>query len=342
MLVLQILRLSEFLILYDVQWGDVGVLMASMCLSFQPLVIPTSVVFAAFSVFGRFVSQKEWLGLLSSGIGWRKVLPTMLVFFGIPVSLFCLWVGLEVVPWGSRQAELVREDMFNRKSAASIKTGEFLQLMEHMLFYVDSLDPETQTLYNLFIFDERQPNIPMTITGQKGHLSRSLTQKTMILNVEQGLIHSLPEEDASLRVIKFEDLSIRFELDNKFVIIGAAPASFRLSDLKTELDKLRKENNRTGFTEFALDFHRRFALPFSVFVFVLLAFALSITTQHRTLRIPPLIQSLLLLTIMWLMYISGSSMVFNGWVSPVLALWFPNALFLSVAIVHLTQKINLS
>ena len=337
-LVLQILRLSEFLILYHVDFKDLAILIISMGLSFQPLVIPTAMVFASFSVFGHFVERKEWLSSLTSGIGYRHLLPPVVFFFALPVALACLYISLEAVPWCSRQVELTRERITNKKGLASIKGGAFLALADDVLILVQDMDPSTQELKHIFLYDNREFDYPIAIAAQKGFLSKDFTQQKITLNLSQGGLQSYLPKDDVFRYMDFEKLKVEIRLKDPLTVIGAAPASLRYNDLKKTAQRFRAENNLKAYYEFALDLHRRYALPLSAFIFVILAFAVSISSQKRYIRLSPMVQSLLVLIVMWSLYISGSAMVFNGIIPPWSALWIPNGLFIGVTIQQLATK----
>jgi lipopolysaccharide export system permease protein len=339
LLVLQLLRLSEFLIVYSVSFWDLSKLLFFMSISFLPIVIPTSMVFATFSVMGRFVEKREWLGMLTCGIGYRHLCLAMSLYFALPLSVFCLYLGLDVVPWGSRQVDKTAEAIYNKKSLTSVQQNVFFNLFDEMVMYVGDMDTDKNQMQNIFLYDERDPNVPVTITAQEGEMERNVTDGTIDLNFKRGIVQSHDQSESSLRTMTYKKLKVSAEIAHRSKAIFPLASSLNVTELNNRIRELESEESTPHiYYEFLVDLHRRFALPVAGFVFVLLGFAISLSSQKRYFKLSPMVQSLVVLLVYWSAYIVNNLLTFKGILPAWVGLWATVVLFFIISAQQLYAK----
>ena len=104
----------------------------------------------------------------------------------------------------------------------------------------------------------------------------------------------------------------------------------------TEEEK-RPITDRT-LSNYELEFHKKFSIPFGCLVFIVFAFPVGLLTR-RAGRAVGFGIGLLISTLYWSMLIAGQTMgINNPAVSPALAMWYPNAVVLVLGLVALLWK----
>jgi len=337
-LVLQLIRFTKFLIEFHVSLLDLLSLLGYMCFSFLPVVVPTAMVFSALTVFGRFVEKKEWLGVLTCGIGYRKFLFPVIVYFALPLSLMCLYFGLEVVPWGNQQVKNTVEAIYNKKSLTSIQKKTFLNVFDGVVLFVHDLDTQANVMKKVFLFDERKPNAPLVVTAKTGTLHRDIPKETLELALSEGMIQSHNVSESSLKLMQYKSLNIEAHIG--FKSKGAFPAvmSLRLNELEQKIQEFKEQGKKRSYLEYLIDYHRRFALPAAAFVLVLFGFALPLSSQKRYIRLSPIIQSFVVMLVYWVIYIVNNVLVQQGIFPAWFGLWFSVVVFFALSIQLLISK----
>lgn len=104
------------------------------------------------------------------------------------------------------------------------------------------------------------------------------------------------------------------------------------ADLDASLERLRTEENRIvsdrTLSNYELEFHKKFSIPFACLTFILFAFPVGLLTR-RAGRAVGFGIGLLVSTIYWSLLIAGQTVgINNPDISPALAMWAPNAVIL--------------
>lgn len=104
------------------------------------------------------------------------------------------------------------------------------------------------------------------------------------------------------------------------------------ADLDSALERLRTEENRVvtdrTLSNYELEFHKKFSIPFACLTFILFAFPVGLLTR-RAGRAVGFGIGLLVSTIYWSLLIAGQTIgINNPEISPALAMWAPNAVIL--------------
>ncbi|MFW5684927.1 MAG: LptF/LptG family permease, partial [Spirochaetota bacterium] len=93
-------------------------------------------------------------------------------------------------------------------------------------------------------------------------------------------------------------------------------------------------------SNYELEFHKKFSIPFGCLVFVFFAFPVGLLTR-RAGRAVGFGIGLLVSTLYWSMLIAGQTMgVNNPAVSPALAMWYPNAVVIVMGLAALAWKVR--
>lgn len=251
-------------------------------------------------------------------------LATPAAVLSLIVALISAQTSFEIAPWGNRQFEVLYTRLGNSKAAATIKAGTFSEGFFDLVVYANDVDSEHGRLKDVFIYNERDNENPLTIIAKEGEVIPDAKNPghSTLLRLKNGDIHRKSKTHTK---IKFETYDIQLVDPIRLEEKEKSPQSMTLKDLLQLLKtpNLKVEDRRTFQTEL----HKRWAIAVLCFVFALLGVALGIQTNRRQQKAGGLIMCLGVIILYWVLYIVLEGMARNGQVNPPLAIWTPNVIF---------------
>lgn len=327
MLMFQMIRLSEFVVVHQVALKDVARLFSYMALAFFPIAIPISFLFSVLMGISRANSEGEILALQVNGFSLKQIFLPVLVFSGV-VSLFCLYTSLYTVPQGNRSFELLVTKLTNERAIAALKPGVFSDL-HGLTLYAEEVIPVKNEMKRVFIYDEREEAHPLAISAEAGLLKRQETKGVLTLRLTNGTI-SIDSKplDGIQQKMGFEVYDINLNLDPKGDSWRAySPPSYTYPQLKQRLTEVLPDPPQ--YRQLLVELHKRFSLSFSCLVFAGLGFFIG-TLSQRGIRSTAILLCLAVGLVYWLSYLAANALAAGGWIMPWLGMWLPNIAFAGV------------
>lgn len=330
LLCLQGMRLSEFIVKYDLERGVILRMLFGLGLSFMPLVVPIAILFALLGVFGRMSTDREFVAAQAMGISPTRLLRPGLVF-GVVAGAVTLWVAFSVGPSGNRAFEATIDESFKKKVAASLRSGTFTEGFLDMVLFVDKIDAVTQELDRVFLHDTTNFQEEASISARRGRWIAPRDNDSLgILKLTDGVVVSRDTEREIVRRVKFDEYRIYADFSSAAGRAKESPASM---GWKALMKKRAADPLENRVLPIWIEIAQRFSLAFSCFLFVPLAFALSIDNR-RTAKSRAVMSGLILLFAYWTIYFSimtGLLRTRAPWVlssEPFvwLMMWIPNIL----------------
>jgi lipopolysaccharide export system permease protein len=329
LLMFQAIRLSEFVVLHQVPIATIGELCYNLMLSFIPIAVPVSFLFAVLMGISRANSEGEILALQVNGFRLRQIFFPLGAFSFI-VTGFCVYAALYAVPRGNRAFELLIEKLGNEYVMAQLKPGVFLEGFFGLTLFAEHIVPVKNEMKRVFIYDEREENFPLAITAQAGILKNNPEKGAYTLRLTNGTIHVERKLAEGIQQL------INFDVyDINLVVVERAdngrdwsPQSYTYPQLKRRLRE--SINNPREHRQVQVEIQGRFSLAFSCVVFATLGFFIGILSQ-RGIRSTAIILCIGVAVVYWLAYLAANALALSGWVYPWLGIWMPNFLFLGVS-----------
>lgn len=328
LLMFQALRLTDFVLVHGVGLDVIWNIIVYLSISFLPALLPMSLLFAIIMTYGRLSSDSEIVALKACGLQMGSIL---LPAFGLSViiSIFSAQTSFNLAPWGNRQFELLVTKVGQTKAGVSLKEGTFSEGFFDLVIYANSVDSKKGELQKVFIYDERQGDVPLTIIAKNGQLIQDKDKPghSVLLRLHDGDIHRKSENHTK---IKFNAFDIRLFDPVQEEHREKTPLSMSLDEVQEKLTtpELSAEDKRTLQTEF----HKRWALAVVCPIFALLGVGLGTTTNRRNQKSGGLILCLGIVIAYWILYVTAEGLARGGQTPVVASIWFPNVLFLGVAL----------
>ena len=315
------LKLAEMVVEKGVPFGDVMRMVAYLLPAFWLYTIPMALLLAILLAFGRLSGDSEITAMKSCGISLYGLLPPPLLF-SIFASVACLWVTVYAVPWGNSSFKKLMIDIAQNSASIAVKEKVFNNAFPDMVIYAENLDPKGQTMGGVIIHDERDPDAPATIFATAGALVSDPRSRSMEFHLENGSIHR-SEAGAGYRMVQFQEYNLRVALSDK----GAKPPRKVAEMALGELLHPPQGSKAKDVLSMQMEFHSRVALPFSCLVFTLLAMPLGIQNR-RSGKASGFSLSIGVILLYYIALSASEALGEKGLLSPFLAGWTPNLLFL--------------
>lgn len=329
MLMFQAIRLSEFVVVHQVNFLDIIKLSAFVMASFLPIAIPIAFLFALLIGVSRANAEGELIAFQSTGISKSQVyMPLFLI--SVVVSIFCLYASLFLVPQGNRAFELLIYKLGNARVMAQIKPGVFLEGFHGMVLYTEKLIPTKNEMEKIFIYDDREEQTPLAITAATGFLRNNTEKGVLTLRLNDGTIY-IDKKNAKgvTQKIDFDIYDINLDVGDRsdFWRDYSLPS---LSYFQLLTERRKAVHDLPTFRAMTVELHRRLSLSFSCIVFSALGFAIGLFAQ-RGVRSTALLLCIVVAVVYWLAYIASHALSVAGMLPPWLGIWLPNGFFLIVA-----------
>lgn len=206
-LMFQVLRLTEFALIHGVDLKTIAEIIAYICISMLPALFPMSLLFAVILTYGRLSSDSEVVAMKASGLHMGMILSPAVVL-SVLVGILSAQTSFEIAPWGNRQFEVLYSRLGSSKAAVAIKEGTFSEGFFDLVVYANKVDSDKGLLENVFIYDERDSDAPLTIIAKHGAIvpDPKSPGHNVLLRLEDGDIHRKTQTHTK---IKFDTYDIR-------------------------------------------------------------------------------------------------------------------------------------
>ena len=304
-----------------------------------PYVVPVAFLFGLLVAFGRLSSDSEITALRACGVSLGQLLTTPLVL-AVGVSALTAWLLIDVEPRARRELRSVLNSIASR--GALVEPGRFndLSTSGDRLLLVQHQD-DVRGLEGVTISDRSNPERPFMVFAERGLFSFDAERSEIHLILENGSIHFEPKgaDDARYQRIDFGRLD--YALDASTLLRDdpsrATPGEMTLPRIWSILRHFEEhgvppEGVRTKRSEaYAVELHRRLALPAAPLLFALLGVPLGLRRTRGARSYGVLV--CVALVVGYYALLSLGDYLGDARVIPVpLALWLPNLVFAGVAI----------
>jgi len=329
LLMMQALRLTEFVLVHGVSVSLIFQIMFYMSLSFLPVILPMSTLFSILLTYNRLSNDSEIVAMKSFGLSMRTLTIPALIL-AVAATLMSAQTSFYLGPWGNRKFEVLIADMGRQKAAGAIKEGVFSEGFFDLVIYANHVDAKEGLLKDVFIYDERDPKAPVTIIAKTGHLIQEVKQtgQAGLLRLNDGNIHRT--HDDTYTKVDFNNYDINLFSAFDMSEAEKTPPSMTIDDLKVALKNPKLDIKDRRHLE--LEYHRRWSLSGACLIFALLGVGLGTVTNRRSSKGGGFVICLGLLVAYWVCYAGADSLAQNGTLPAAVSLWGINVIFLLFAL----------
>lgn len=232
------------------------------------VLIPISALLAVMLALGRLYRDNEITVISACGEGLFRLYRPFLIL-AVFLAIFTGWLSLYMSPAASVNVERLRKEGRQAVELSAGSPGVFRSFAEgNAVFYVESLDADTGTLNDIFIWTKDEQGLNSVVTADRGiqKVDKQTGHRGMVLF--NGRRYEGAPGAAEFRFVEFEEHGFRVETP-----------PVRQSD---DLDLIPTADLfGTDDPELQAELQRRFAAPIAVIILTLLAVPLAHTTPRQ-------------------------------------------------------------
>ncbi|MEN0058952.1 MAG: LPS export ABC transporter permease LptF [Bdellovibrio sp.] len=323
-LMFQVLRLTEFALVHGVTLLTIGEIISYVVISLLPVLFPMALLFSVLLTYGRLSQDSEIVAMKASGLPMATLLMPALILATL-VGIISAQMSFNIAPWGNRQFEVLYSRLGSTKAAAVIKEGTFSsEGFFDMVIYANEVDSDKGLLKNVFIYDEKSGDVPLTIIARDGEIVPDPQQPgySVLLHLRHGEIH---RQSLTHTKISFDTYDVRFTEPLNLEEKAKSPPSLTLQEVRSRLKEPLKDPElvRTLQTEY----HKRWAITVLCIVFAMIGVGLGTQTNRRAAKTGGMIMCIGLIIFYWVLYVAAEGLARSGSIPVAIAIWTPNLIF---------------
>lgn len=290
LLTFQLFRVIKVVISKGVAWSVVFELMGHIAISFVPMALPLSCLFATIYTLNKLSEDSEIVAMRSFGITKFKLfLPFLVSGMFIGASIYSL--NDKVIPASKTQFRNTLVRLTSRGVLTDIKSGQFFTEVRGVTLFADKVVDKGKHMDNVFIQKSGTGNLAeQVVYAKEGSLIKILDDQwgvpSVRLHLKDGVIvKRFTSDNAEVEKILFQNYD--FPLTS-----GGAITSFVTKDgmrtnaeLEQEIIKVTKESKEQNLSskdtlkrmaKTKLEYWSRINTPIQCLVFIFLGFVLGI------------------------------------------------------------------
>jgi lipopolysaccharide export system permease protein len=321
-----ILQMMDLMVNKGISFFSIAKLILFLLPNLLMFTIPIALLVSTLIAMGRFSADNEITALKTSGVSliqlYYPVAIASLISF-----MITLIMGYYLVPHSYSAFRHLLFDIAQQHATIGLKEKVFNDDFKGILLYADKIPSSGNVIEGVLVSDNRVLPEQNTILAKKASIIADSTSMILTLRLENGSIHTVSSDFKKYRKIDFKNYDINLDLSTE---INSTKNNTKTKDEMTVdelLEILKKPGiNKVAMREYAIEVHKKFSIPLSCIIFVLLAMPLGIRS-HRTVKSRGLTIGIIIATAYYLVRIGGESLVETGRLSPLVGVWAPNFIF---------------
>jgi LPS export ABC transporter permease LptF/LPS export ABC transporter permease LptG len=344
LLIDQIPRLLAILVARSADVYTILRVFVNLLPSIFAVTIPMAFLLGVLLAFGRMASDSEIVALRAVGVSPMRLLAPVM-FLATATGLVTLYINAVALPAANQAHRELVFSLVVSKARTVVKPRTFTDdlLPGRMMLYVSDIAADTGEWEDLLINDTRTAGERSVILAREGRLVIDEENKRVRLELGQGSRHTFYTDDPKeYRRTTFGSMGFDLPFDEFFpkLPLHKGDREMTLPELSARIRELQEEGKPLkDWGRFAVEWHKKFAIPFACIVFGLLGLALSLGSKKEA-RSAAFALSIAVIFIYYILIRLGEQAGDTGMLNPFLAMWGANIVLGSVALVLLWMNLR--
>jgi lipopolysaccharide export system permease protein len=187
------------------------------------MALPLAVLMSSIMTIGALSEHNELTAMKSAGISLNRIFRPLIFFISV-IALSAFFFANNIWPVANLKFRTLLFSIVQQKPALNLEEGTFYNGIEGISIRVNKKDPETGTLYDVLIYDHRDPGRgnKSVIRSEKGKMEQTDDKRWLILTLNNGYTYDEVEEK-NKRVKKhpalqshFKEMTLRIDISSLF------------------------------------------------------------------------------------------------------------------------------
>lgn len=292
--------------------------------------LPMAAIMGVLLGFIRLSGDNEIIALKAAGVSFRQFLPAVLSVL-LLTTVFSLVNSIYAVPRANKALQNKLISLGRSNLSVLLRQGVFIDLIPNVVFFFKEVNPSALSVQGIFVQDQRKREINAAIVAEGARISYQPEPAQIVFNMHNGSITRVGKDLDDSQNILFKTYEFSLPLDE--IVSKAATGSRARREMMTvsELQSVIRERGLESSYSYALELHKRFALPVGCLFLGLLGAPLG-TFFRRAGRMTGVAMALSLFVAYYVLLSAGSGLGKNGIIPCFVAVWTPNLVMLAAGL----------
>lgn len=333
-------RLSELFITRNASLGVIAGIAGTILPGILVFSLPLSFLIGSLIGLSGLSGESQITALRACGVPLRRLLSPLLGMAAVVAAATAL-ISVYVMPRTTDVLENLKYRISLRQVISQVQARVFNDNFPDVVFYLDDLAPDRQRWSRVFVADSTDPKDQKIILAREGSWVTDASGTRLQLHLVDGRLYQVdPEDESRDNVSTFVSTDIPVAFRESAVQAASrarGPGSRKPVEMSSaELWRGTPAASTEARREELIEFHRRLALPFSVFAFAMLALPLGVGTR-KTGRTAGFVLGLVLVILFYVLFMNGIRMASVGRVTPWAGVWGSDALLIAIGLFMLSR-----
>ena len=342
LLIDQIPRLLAVLVARSADFPTILRVFLNLLPSILAITIPMAFLLGVLLAFGRMASDSEIVALRAVGVSPLRLLSPVMML-ALVVTAITFYINAVALPAANQAHREIVFSLVVSKARTDVKARTFTDnlLPGRMMLYVQDIEPGSGLWKNLLIHDTRDIGESKLILARTGELVVDKDRQIVRVELGPGSQHSFFGADpraysrTSFRSMGWDLPVDEFFPDRKKLLLAKGDREMSLPELGDRVAAIRAQGKpRVEWGRFAVEWHKKFAIPAACLVFGLLGLALSLGSKKEA-RSSAFALSIGVIFVYYVLIRLGEQAGDTGTMQPWLAMWGANLVLGVLALVLL-------
>jgi LPS export ABC transporter permease LptF/LPS export ABC transporter permease LptG len=342
LLIDQIPRLLAVLVSRSADVATILRVFLNLLPSILAITIPMAFLLGVLLAFGRMASDSEIVALRAVGVSPLRLLGPVMLLAAVMTAI-TFYINAVALPAANQAHREIVFSLVVSKARTDVKPRTFTDnlLPGRMMLYVQDIEPGTGRWKNLLIHDTREGSEPKLILARTGELVVDKDKHSVRVELGPGSQHTFFGADPrEYNRTSFQSMGWDLPVDEFFpdrnkLLLAKGDREMTLPELGDKIAELRSQGKkRLDWGRFAVEWHKKFAIPGACLVFGLLGLALSLGSRKEA-RSSAFALSIGVIFVYYVLIRLGEQAGDTGTMQPWLAMWGANLVLASIALVLL-------
>lgn len=334
LLTFQLFRVTKILASKDVPFIAVLELMGHIAVTFLPIGVPLSVLFATIYTYGKLGQDSELIAMRSLGITKFKLFaPILFLSFFIAGALFGL--NQNLIPYSNQQFRLAMNALTSKGLLSDIKKGQFFSEIPGVLMF--TRDVQDDDLTDVFLRIENSSGQFQSIHAKRAKIQKGQETQwgssSMSMIFFDGNMAKFSQNGERIEKVIFEKYYMPVttaEVSLDFAPKETMRSSNELIQVIKEWDKEKKSLQE--LFQIKVELYNRINSPLLVLVFAFIGMGVGVQ-RARGKNQNTATMSLGVLLIYYALFFTGLNFSKQGIILPELAVFIPTLIILGLGLV---------
>ena len=291
--------------------------------------LPMAMLTATIMCFGRLASDNEVVAMKASGISLYRI-GFPVIIFAFLVSLFQVYLNDSIIARAHYYARHIIKEVGLKNPAAYLEPGTFIKDFKDHIIFIYSINGNKLTNVRIYKVQENAPT--RTIIAQKGEFISFPGKDIIMLKLMNGTADEPnPKNPNVFYKVNFKRYNLTLDLSGKLsdAKVGKKSKDMSIKELKEEILAMKAQNVKP--TPLITEIHKKLALAFSSFVFVIIGLPIAINTRRREKSVAFGLSLIIMLTYYGI-FIGGKALALKEILPPPIGMWAADVIFLIIGI----------